>query len=111
MLRLLRSNGRLRRRVNCPLTRCAAVELAGCTAQAAVAEVNAHRIDALLTHVCSRLGPQIARETGVAPDKQRYWTMKRRSNGTYRLARHLSDEEQQLPLMDLREYRCVAARL
>lgn len=51
----------------------------------------------------------VAKELGIPPEQQRYWTMFRRNNGTHRILRPLSEEEEQQMLMDLREHRETGA--
>ena len=48
---------------------------------------------------------QVAEKMGVPVESQRYWTWGRRQNGTFRPTRPLRPEEEELPMMDLREHR------
>lgn len=47
----------------------------------------------------------VADDLGIPVEKQRYWTWARRQNHTYRPARPLRADEEELSLMDLREHR------
>lgn len=47
----------------------------------------------------------VAEDLGIPVEKQRYWTWARRQNHTYRPARPLRPDEEELSLMDLREHR------
>jgi ubiquitin carboxyl-terminal hydrolase 7 len=48
---------------------------------------------------------QLARRTGVPPERQRYWTWKRRNNGTSRPERPLTEAEEASQLVDLKDIR------
>ncbi|GLC41652.1 hypothetical protein PLESTB_000692700 [Pleodorina starrii] len=53
----------------------------------------------------SEFKAEVARRTGIPPERQRYWTWKRRNNGTCRPERPLTEQEEASQLVDLKDIR------
>ncbi|EFJ41244.1 hypothetical protein VOLCADRAFT_40312, partial [Volvox carteri f. nagariensis] len=53
----------------------------------------------------SEFKEEVARRTGIPPERQRYWTWKRRANGTCRPDRPLTESEEASQLVDLKDIR------